>query len=113
MSHMFCPTCQAECCMKVGASAPVTFYLDMVGQIGYTCRFCGTRGWGPGTSPGLICCYEPGPIAVELDGNMWCAKRPATFINLQESLAGFGTSRKNAVMELRRAEDQAVTEPRP
>lgn len=108
MAHMFCPTCQAECCMKVGGTGgPRTFYLDTYGQIGYICRLCGTRGWGPGSSPGLICCYEPGDITVELDGNAWCAKRH-DFVNLQESLAGFGDTQVDAVKDLRRQEHDAA-----
>ena len=105
----FCPTCQSDGCMRVGASAPTGFYLDMVGQIGYTCRFCGTRGWGPGTSPGLICSYEPGPIAVIQDGTAWCAYRKDGFTNIQECAAGFSyTSRLEAVKDLLKQEQSTA-----
>lgn len=93
----WCPTCQSNGCMTIGASAPRTFDMDMMGQIGWTCRYCGTRGWGP---RGLVCTYEPGPIGVTLDGDMWCATETATFTNLQESPAGFGRTRLEAVKEL-------------
>lgn len=105
--NSFCPTCQAENCMVFGgAGSPRTFYLDMVGQMGYTCRYCGTCGWGPGTSPGLICSYERGDVSLELDGDAWCAKR-ATFVNLQECIAGFGYSRLEAVKNLIASEKEA------
>ena len=107
---MFCPTCQADNCMKVGGvGGPRLFDMDMVGQIGYECRYCGTRGWGPGTSPGLICSYEPRDISLEMDGNAWCAKR-SSFVNLQESLAGFGASRLEAAKDLLRQEAAQVRE---
>lgn len=110
MCAMFCPTCQADNCMRVGGvGGPRSFYLDMCGQIGYECRYCGTRGWGPGSSPGLICSCEPGDIRVELDGNAWCAKR-SNFINLQESLAGFGPTRLDAVRDLLAYEKQEPAE---
>lgn len=58
-NYMWCPYCQKNNCMKVGGvGPPKTFYLDTYGQIGYICKNCGARGWGPGTSPGLICSYE-------------------------------------------------------
>ena len=82
-----------------GAGAPKSWDMDMCGQIGYVCKRCGTCGWGPGTSPGLICSYENGDISVEMDGNMWCAKRRG-FINLQESPAGFGPTRHEAIDDL-------------
>lgn len=104
---MFCPTCQAETMRYGGCGPPMSFYLDMMGQMGYQCRYCGTRGWGPGSSPGLICSCESGDISVELDGNAWCAKRSG-FINLQESTAGFGATRLDAVKELLRAEKGAI-----
>lgn len=86
--------------MRVGGVGPPrSFCLDMVGQIGYECRYCGTRGWGPGSSPGLICSYEPGDITVELDGNAWFAKRTG-FVDLQESVAGFGDTHLAAVKDL-------------
>lgn len=109
--HAFCPTCQAANCMRVGGVRPRTFDLNMVGTIAYTCRFCGTAGWGPGTSPWLICSYEPGPIGVELDGNAWCATRRETFVNLQESLAGSGATRLEAVKALLAAERHAASVP--
>ena len=105
-THAWCSTCQATNCMTLGANAPRTFYLDMVGMLGYTCRFCGTRGWGPGSSPWQIGCYEQGPIKVELDGNAWCATRDG-FVNLQESPAGFGATRLEAVKALLSAEKES------
>lgn len=76
----------------------------MYGQISYECRYCKTWGVGPGTSPGLICSYGPSPVNLFMDGNMWCCTRP-DFVNLQESLSGFGTSRLNAVKDLIRQEN--------
>ncbi len=110
-NHAFCPTCQAKNCMKFGASRPRTFAMDMVGQMGYTCRFCGTRGWGPGSSPWLILTFEQGPIGVEPDGNQWCATRKDKFVNLQESPVGFGSTRLEAVKAL--LADESKEEPCP
>ncbi len=38
-------------------------------------------------------------ITFEMDGNMWCAKEP-DFVNLQESNAGFGSTKEEALREL-------------
>lgn len=100
---MFCPTCQANT-MRVGGRTPPGWHCDMYGQISYECRYCKTWGVGPGTSPGLICSYGPSPVNLFMDGNMWCCTRP-DFVNLQESLSGFGTSRLNAVKDLIRQEN--------
>ena len=42
------------------------------------------------------------------DGNAWCAICPK-FINLQESLAGFGDTKVEALQELEKAEAHAET----
>lgn len=42
-------------------------------------------------------------VIIKRDGNMWCAHRD-DFINLQESLAGFGGSEREALGKLRDAE---------
>lgn len=49
------------------------------------------------------------PIGVTLfrDGNAWCAVR-ANFVNLQESHAGFGDTRKEALADLVRQETVAT-----
>ena len=38
-------------------------------------------------------------IIIEKDGNQWCAHRE-DFINLQESIAGFGNTETQALAEL-------------
>jgi hypothetical protein len=42
-------------------------------------------------------------IEYRKDGNMWCATRPG-FINLQESTAGFGKTKREANADLKRNE---------
>jgi hypothetical protein len=39
------------------------------------------------------------PVVYEMDGNQWCAKF-SDFINLQESLAGFGDTKDMALSDL-------------
>lgn len=108
--HAFCPTCQASGCMKVGGvGPPVSFDMDMYGMIGYECRYCGTRGWGPGSSPWLITTYEPRSICIVLDGNAYCAKR-LPFVNLQEGIAGFGDTRLAAVKDMLKQESDPASQ---
>lgn len=42
-------------------------------------------------------------INYQIDGNMWMATRP-DFINVQESLAGFGETQELAKLDLERQE---------
>ena len=42
-------------------------------------------------------------ITIQKDGNMWCAFRES-FINLQESLSGFGDTAQEALNELLKEE---------
>lgn len=44
-------------------------------------------------------------VILTMDGNKWCAHRP-DFINLQESLAGFGDTEIDAIHELLKAYQQ-------
>lgn len=57
-------------------------------------------------APGLCCKAHGGPgpddIRFVQDGNMWCAFLP-NFVNLQESIAGFGETQDKAETELRAA----------
>lgn len=61
--------------------------------------------------PALACKAHGGPgpeqIRFVRDGNMWCAFMP-DFINLQESVAGFGTSQTAAEADLLRTLAAAV-----
>lgn len=100
MSDRFCPTCQREGQMKYGASqrTPPEFAGDMMGQMTYECRTCKQWGCGPGSSPGLICSFASSPFKTFIDGNMWCAVRH-DFVNLQESLAGFGPTLYEAIVD--------------
>lgn len=58
----------------------------------------------------FACSPEPFPdwwntdILVELDGNSWCAHSD-DFINLQESIAGFGDTPRDAVADYRKNKD--------
>ena len=53
-----------------------------------------------GYVPGLACPIHGGPrVRAFMDGNAWCAVKP-DFINLQESDAGFGTTRESAIKAL-------------
>lgn len=55
-----------------------------------------------GYVPGLACPLHGGPeFRVFMDGNAWCAVTPY-FVNLQESAAGFGATREEAIAELQR-----------
>lgn len=89
--------------MRIGGRPPADWYHDMYGSISYECRVCKTWGTGPGTSPGLICSYGPATFNLFLDGNAWCATRD-DFVNLQESPAGFGSSRREAILECIKSE---------
>jgi hypothetical protein len=54
----------------------------------------------PAYAPGLACPVHGGPkVRVCMDGNMHCAVRPE-FVNLQESPAGFGATREEAIAAL-------------
>jgi hypothetical protein len=56
-----------------------------------------------GYVPGLACPAHGGPsVRTFVDGNAWCAVRP-DFTNLQESPAGFGATRDDAITALRAA----------
>lgn len=44
-------------------------------------------------------------LCLFMDGNQWACVR-GNFINLQESLAGFGLSREEAIAELERVEEK-------
>lgn len=64
---------------------------------GETYRFDGLYN---GYIPGLACPAHGGPnIRTFMDGDAWCAVRP-DFINLQESPAGFGATREEAIKKL-------------
>jgi len=64
---------------------------------GYTYR---DDGLYAGRISGLACPAHGGPkIRYCMDGNMWMASRP-NFVNLQESLAGFGESKELALADL-------------
>lgn len=53
-----------------------------------------------GYVPGLACIGHGGPrVRTYMDGNAWCAVKP-DFINLQESIASFGTTRDEAIAAL-------------
>lgn len=53
-----------------------------------------------GYVPGLACPGHGGPrVRTFMDGNAWCAVKP-DFINLQESDAGFGDTREEAIAAL-------------
>ncbi len=53
-----------------------------------------------GYVPGLACYGHGGPeFRTFMDGNAWCAVR-RDFVNLQESLAGFGATRDEAIAAL-------------
>lgn len=53
-----------------------------------------------GYVPGLACPAHGGPrVRTFMDGNAWCAVLP-DFINLQESKAGFGNTREQAIADL-------------
>ncbi len=53
-----------------------------------------------GYVPGLACPIHGGPrIRTFMDGDAWCAVLP-DFINLQESKAGFGATREQAINQL-------------
>lgn len=55
-----------------------------------------------GYVPGLACSIHGGPKErTFMDGNAWCAVNP-DFVNLQESPAGFGATREEAVAALHR-----------
>ena len=59
-----------------------------------------TDGKYDGYVPGLACPGHGGPtVRTFMDGNAWCAVRP-DFINLQESPAGFGSTREAAISAL-------------
>lgn len=56
-----------------------------------------------GYVPGLACPAHGGPaVRTFMDGNQWCAVRP-DFTNLQESPAGFGDTKEEAVAALQSA----------
>lgn len=53
-----------------------------------------------GYVPGLACPIHGGPkVRIFMDGDQWCAVRP-DFVNLQESPAGFGSTREAAISGL-------------
>ena len=53
-----------------------------------------------GYVPALACPMHGGPrVRTFMDGNAWCAVKP-DFINLQESNAGFGETREQAIADL-------------
>lgn len=60
----------------------------------------------PNNPENFACSTGPAPtwwetnISITKDGNMFCAFFEDTFINLQESIAGFGTTPQKAVDEL-------------
>ena len=57
----------------------------------------------PGYVPALACPIHGGPkVRTFMDGDSWCAVHP-DFKNLQESPAGFGATRDEAVTELTRS----------
>jgi len=63
-------------------------------------KLCRTDNRYDGYVPFLACPEHGGPtIRVFKDGDMFCAVRPE-FINLQESLAGFGKTKKEAEKSL-------------
>ena len=49
----------------------------------------------------------PEPFVLSKDGNQWCATRQ-DFVNLQESLAGFGDEPHDAMIDLLQQELRAV-----
>lgn len=56
-----------------------------------------------GHVPGLACSDHGGPkVRTYMDGSAWCAVR-SDFINLQESPAGFGATRQDAITALEKA----------
>lgn len=61
----------------------------------------------PPYAPDLCCKAHGGPsidaIRFVRDGDMWCAFRPG-FVNLQESIAGFGPTQAQAEVDLVRGE---------
>jgi hypothetical protein len=74
------------------SSAPVHIRWD-----GYAYRDDGKY---TGYVPGLACPSHGGPrVRTFMDGTAWCAVKP-DFINLQESKAGFGDTRGQAIAQL-------------
>lgn len=63
-------------------------------------------------APGLCCKGHGGPgendIRFVRDGNMWCTFLPG-FVNLQESVAGFGETQNKAEKNLRNALAQVAS----
>lgn len=49
---------------------------------------------------------KKGSILIEMDGNAWCAVRKDTFVDIQESLCGFGTTPDSALSNLLASEFQ-------
>jgi len=50
--------------------------------------------------------FEGKPFVLEMDGDAWCAHRN-DFINFQESIAGFGATRREAIEDCIRKENAA------
>ncbi len=78
-----------------GKPPPCKMYRD-----GYTGELRRMDGRYNGYVPGLACPGHGGPeVRTFMDGNKWCAVKP-DFVNLQESPAGFGDSREEAIAAL-------------
>ena len=78
---------------------------------GMPAGLCGKQSYGPPVDlmsehGWLLSAYRnhggpeaPDGVRLEMDGNAWCAKKE-DFINLQESHAGFGNSKDEAITDL-------------
>lgn len=61
-----------------------------------------------GYVPGLACTHHGGDgPTLKMDGNMWCATT-SKFVNLQESIAGFGETKELAEADLLRQAAEPV-----
>ena len=94
---MWCNGCPAGFCDEPALGVQEeceTFWNESVNEM---CRMDGRYN---GYVPYLACPSHAGPrYRVSMDGNQYCAVFP-NFINLQESIAGFGDTKELAVAAL-------------
>lgn len=77
---------------------------------GWRCNglYCNRNTDNPAPNVGKAPDWWNTDINVYLDGNAWCATRDG-FINLQESIAGFGDTPNEAVLNLMEIEQVVIT----